>query len=149
MSKTPGRTRRVHFFAARQHGLALVDLPGYGFARASHEDRERFAAAVERYLRERSQLRGLMMLLDARRDPADDERMLAEFAAARGFALVPVATKIDKLGRAERLRRLRDLDRSGLGPWIPFSSVSGEGREAVIASVLALGAGQMENGGQV
>jgi GTP-binding protein len=149
VSKTPGRTRRIHFFAAPAHGVALVDLPGYGFARASRQDRERFAAAVELYLRERAELRGLVMLLDVRRDPGDDERLLAEFAAARGLRLVHVATKVDKLGRAERSRRLRALGGSGIGPWIAFSSISGEGREAVIEAITALAGDQMENGGQV
>ena len=145
MSKTPGRTRRIHFFAERHHGFALVDLPGYGFARAGHADRDRFAAAVERYLRERERLRGLVMLLDVRRTPQDDERTLADFAAARGIGIVAVATKIDKLGRGERQRRLRELDQSGLGAWIPFSATTREGRDVLTAAILRLAAGQMVN----
>lgn len=136
VSKTPGRTRRIHFFADRRAGLALVDLPGYGFARVAKSDRERFAAAVERYLCERPHLRGLVLLLDVRRAPGVEERMLVDFARSRAIGVTPVATKVDKLGRAERMRRLRELDRAGIGTWIPFSAATGEGRDAVIEAVL-------------
>lgn len=149
VSKTPGRTQRIHFFGERRAGLAIVDLPGYGYARAGKMERARFAAAVERYLRERDSLRGLVLLLDVRRAPEEEERMLAEFATARSLGLVRVATKVDKLGRGERTRRIRELDAAGLGSWIPFSAISGEGREAVIGAILRLAAAQMEKAGQV
>jgi GTP-binding protein len=138
VSKTPGRTQRVHFFAERRAGLAVVDLPGYGFARASKADRARFAAAAERYLLEREPLRGLVLLLDVRRAPEEDERALAELARSRGLGLVRVATKVDKLGRGERARRFRDLDGAGLGPWLPFSAISREGRDAIVAAIVGL-----------
>jgi GTP-binding protein len=140
VSKTPGRTRRIHFFADPRAGLALVDLPGYGFARAAKSDRERFAAAVERYLSERPLLRGLVLVLDVRRAPEDRERMLVEFARSRAVGIAPVATKVDKLGRGERMRQLHELDRAGFGPWIPFSAATGEGQDAVLDAIVALAA---------
>jgi GTP-binding protein len=143
VSKMPGRTQRIHFFTEPRAGFAIVDLPGYGYARAGKVERAQFAAAVERYLHGRESLRGLVLLLDVRREPQEEERMLAEFAVARSIGLACVATKVDKLGRAERVRRLRELDAAGLGPWIPFSATSGEGREAVMEAVLRLS--QMEN----
>lgn len=149
VSKTPGRTQRIHFFQDATLGLAVVDLPGYGFARVSKQDRARFAAAVDAYLTSRPNLRGLVLLLDARRSPEDEERMLAEFATSRGIGLVVVATKIDKLNRAERSRRLRELDEAGFGRWLPFSSITREGREEVVRALRALVSGQMENPGQV
>jgi hypothetical protein len=62
--------------------------------------------------------------------------MLVEFARSRAVGLISVATKVDKLGRGERTRRLRELDRAGLGAWIPFSATTAEGREAVIEAML-------------
>ena len=124
VSKTPGRTQRVHFFAERRHGLAVVDLPGYGFARASKAEREL--------------LRGLVLLLDVRRTPEEDERVLVDLARSRRLGVVRVATKVDKLGRTERVRRLRELDRAGLGPWLPFSASTREGREAIVAAITEL-----------
>jgi GTP-binding protein len=120
-----------------------VDLPGYGFARAAKSDRERLAAAAERYFTVRSLLRCLVLLLDARRDPGVEERMLVDFARSRAVGVVPVATKVDKLGRAERARRLGALDRAGIGPWIPFSATTGEGKEAVIEAILGCARGAM------
>jgi GTP-binding protein len=116
--------------------LALVDLPGYGYAHASKSARSAVARVAERYLLERDRLRGLVVLLDARRSPEEDERFLVELATSRSVEIVRVATKIDKLGRAERMRRLRELDEAGLGPWLPFSAVSREGRGIVIAHII-------------
>ncbi len=149
VSKTPGRTQRIHFFRETALDFALVDLPGYGFARVSKADRARFAAAVDEYLRERRNLRGLVLLLDVRRTPEAEEHMLAEFTASRGIRLLLVATKVDKLGRAERARRFRELDSAGLGRWVGFSSISREGRDEVLRGVAALASGQMENAGEV
>ena len=113
----------------------LVDLPGFGFARVSRETKRRLSDEVEAYLDARRTLRGLVLLLDVRRDPQTEERMLAEFATARRVGLLCVATKVDKLGRAERLRRLRALDAAGFGSWLTFSAVSGEGRDAVVQAI--------------
>ena len=135
VSKTPGRTQRIHFFAERRLHFAVVDLPGYGFAKVSKEDRRRFTEAIERYLIEREALRGIVLLLDVRRTPEEDEKVLADLARKRGFTLVCVATKVDKLGRGERARRFRELDEAGLGAWLPFSATTGEGRQAVVEAV--------------
>ncbi len=115
-----------------------MDLPGYGFARAPKEERERWGAAVEVYVTTRENLRGLCLLLDVRRDPEEEEAMVAELAARREIALVRIATKVDKLGRAERERRLRKLEAAGFGAWIPFSATSGEGVESVRRTLGAL-----------
>jgi len=138
VSKTPGRTQRIHFFAERKLGLAVVDLPGYGFARVAKTDHARFTEAIERYLIERAELRGIVLLLDVRRSVEDDERALAELAARRGVGLVCVATKVDKLGRSERARRFRELDEAGLGKWLPFSALTREGRDDIAAALVAV-----------
>jgi len=124
----------------------LVDLPGFGFGRVSKETKRRLGVEVEGYLRARPALRGLVLLLDLRRDPQAEERMLADFAASRGVGLVCVATKVDKLGRAERQRRLRALDEAGLGPWLSFSAASGEGRDDVIEAMERLAASRTSRG---
>ena len=138
VSKTPGRTQRIHFFAERRRGFVVVDLPGYGFARVSKEEHARFTEAIERYLIERETLRGIVLLLDVRRTPEEDERVLLDLVARRGVASVRVATKVDKLGRGERAKRLRELDASGAGAWVPFSATSREGLADVVASIIAL-----------
>ncbi len=80
-----------------------------------------------------------MLLLDVRRDPEDDEQVVTEFTARRDLRLIRVATKVDKLGRGERARRLRSLEAAMPGGWIAFSATTGEGREALV-DALARGA---------
>jgi GTP-binding protein len=90
-----------------------------------------------------------VLLLDVRRAPQQEEQMLADFAAERGIGLVRVATKIDKLGRGERARRLAELERGAGGPWLAFSAVTGEGRAALARAIAGFREGEMENGGKV
>jgi GTP-binding protein len=138
VSKTPGRTQRLHFFRERERGFVLVDLPGFGYARISKQVKRRLSQDTESYLQERDALRALVLLLDVRRDPEDEEHALSDFASSRGVGFLCVATKVDKLGRGERQRRLRALEGAGLGPWLPFSAASGEGREALIEALTRL-----------
>ena len=109
VSRTPGRTRLLNFFALRMRGpaqreLALrwVDLPGYGFAKARREVRDSFGPMIEDYLREREVLRALIVLLDARRGPLDGDFELLEFCAAIKLPCLVCVTKCDKLGASER-----------------------------------------------
>lgn len=146
VSKTPGRTQRLHFFRERKKGFVLVDLPGFGYARVSKQVKRQLSLDTESYFQERDALRALVLLLDVRRDPEADEHALADFAASRGVGFLCVVTKVDKLGRGERQRRLRALDGAGLGPWLPFSAVSGEGREALIEALTRLAGSSASSG---
>jgi GTP-binding protein len=100
-SKTPGRTRCLNFFEVGTQ-LALVDLPGYGFAKMSRIDAAKTAVLLVDYLRKRPQLGGLVMLIDARRGPEREELELAAAARDRGLEPIVVATKSDKIRNAER-----------------------------------------------
>lgn len=109
VSKTPGRTRLLNFFQLRLRGpatrtleLRWVDLPGYGFAKARREVRDSFGPMIEGYLRERENLRALLVLLDARRGPLDGDFELLEFCASIELPCLVCATKSDKLGASER-----------------------------------------------
>ncbi|MFO7561687.1 MAG: ribosome biogenesis GTP-binding protein YihA/YsxC [Enhygromyxa sp.] len=109
VSRTPGRTRLLNFFhlrlrgpAAAQLSVRWVDLPGYGFAKARREVRDTFGPMIETYLREREALRGLLVLIDARRGPLDSDLELLEFCAAIELPCLVCVTKCDKLGAAER-----------------------------------------------
>jgi GTP-binding protein len=110
-SATPGKTRLVHFYEARRTSgrVRLVDLPGYGYARVSMAERERWRELVEGYLREREPLRLAILLLDVRRDPGEDETLLLAWLDERRIPWIVALTKCDKLGsskRAERRRRI-------------------------------------------
>jgi GTP-binding protein len=145
VSATPGRTRELLFFAVTfpgQRELQIVDLPGYGYARASKQEQQAWGELIDRYIETRSTLRSLLVLLDARRDPAEEERELLRWAAARSLDALVVLTKADKLKRSERQpaqeRARREL---GLGRAPLLVSVREPDsvlalREALVASVL-------------
>jgi len=101
ISRTPGRTRSLNFFEVGD-SLALVDLPGYGYAAMAHAEAARIATLLRNYLAARRNLVALVMLIDARRGPGAEERELAAAATRRGVDLIVVATKCDKLRAAER-----------------------------------------------
>lgn len=110
-SGTPGKTRLLHFYRVRTHAgeLVLVDLPGYGFARVSKAERERWKGMVEGYLTDREPLRVAVLLQDVRRDLSDDEHLLIEWLAERGVPAVLALTKCDKLARGQLANRVRAL----------------------------------------
>lgn len=125
VSKTPGCTRNINFFALNEH-LALVDLPGHGYARMSQCAATRIARMIEDYLALREELALLVMIVDARRVPDDDELALARMSAERGIGMLVAASKIDKLKRSQRsdaVHRFRALSTRV----IPCSAVDGEG----------------------
>lgn len=84
----------------------LVDLPGYGYARASKSERRGFASLIRSYLSERPRLAGVIWLLDIRRDPSSDDLDIAELLAQRGVPVLVAVTKADKVSRSRRRGRL-------------------------------------------
>ncbi|MBF6569683.1 MAG: ribosome biogenesis GTP-binding protein YsxC [Candidatus Binataceae bacterium] len=100
-SRTPGRTRSLNFFEAGET-IALVDLPGYGYAAMSHDQAAGLANLLRDYLISRRNLVALAMLIDGRRGPEREELELAAMAAERGIDLIVIATKCDKLRAAKR-----------------------------------------------
>ena len=88
--------------------LHLLDLPGYGFARASHTDRRAFRLLI-RHVLDRARLAGVVWLLDIRRDPSDDDRAMQEIFAERETPVLAALTKSDVVARAARARREADL----------------------------------------
>lgn len=140
VSNTPGRTREINFFVVNQQ-FVFVDLPGYGYARVSKEKRAEWRPLIEGYLRSSSELRGIVQLLDVRHHPTGDDRQMLAFLAELGVPTLFALTKIDKLTpkqRAERLPALMDELQLSEDQVIPFSAVTGEGRDELAAAVVAL-----------
>ena len=79
-SSTPGRTRLVNFFSINKGELYLVDLPGYGFARVSDEEKNKWAKLIEGYLTSSPMLKGVFLLVDCRLEPTDNDRLLIQFS---------------------------------------------------------------------
>src|SRR5215831_6726259 len=140
VSNTPGRTREVNFFLVND-SFVLVDLPGYGYARISKERRAEWKPLIEGYLRTSTELRGIVELLDARHDPTADDLRMLDFLGEIGVPTIVVLTKMDKLTPSER--KVRGHERAAqLGldsdQVIPFSAVTGEGRDALAEAIEAL-----------
>jgi GTP-binding protein len=107
VSGSPGKTRLLNFY--RLPELYLVDLPGYGFARASKQDRAGYRELITRYLRGRQDLAGIVWLLDIRHDPSKDDREIQELLVHSNRPVLAVLTKADKLTRSARHDRERAL----------------------------------------
>jgi GTP-binding protein len=140
VSNTPGRTREVNFFRVND-AFILVDLPGYGYAKISKEKRAEWRPLIERFMRYSVQLRGIVLLIDVRHDPTNDDRQMLDFLGEVGVPTVVVLTKIDKLTAKQRDERIfavaRDLALDA-EQVIPFSAVTGEGRDDLAAAVESL-----------
>ncbi len=140
VSRTPGRTREINFFRVN-NGFVFVDLPGYGYARVSKEKKAGWRPLIESYLRRTTQLRGIVLLLDIRREPSDDDRAMLDFLAEVGVPTIVALTKTDKLSKAVALESAAKISRAlALEPEqvIPFSSVTGEGRAELLNAITTL-----------
>lgn len=140
VSRTPGRTREINFFAVNGEFI-LVDLPGYGYARVSKSQRQEWRPLMEGYLTRTNQLRGVVQLLDVRREPTADDRAMLDFLAEHEIPTLIAVTKIDKLaptkvaGELARIAADLQLDPEQL---VGFSAVTGAGRDELAAAIVQL-----------
>lgn len=140
VSKTPGRTREIHFFGIND-AFTLVDLPGYGYAKISKERQAEWRPLLEGYLRGAPSLRGVVQLLDVRRDPTDDDLQMFDLLADIGLPTLVCVTKVDKLSKGAAAKQVQSLAlRLGLDPAqvISFSAVTGAGRDELAEAVMSL-----------
>jgi GTP-binding protein len=140
VSNTPGRTRAIHFFRVNDD-FVLVDLPGYGYARISKERKSAWMPLIEGYLRSSTELRGIVQLLDVRHEPTGDDLRMLDFLAEVGAPTVVAATKIDKVAApkvAERLAALATATGLDADQIIPFSAVTGEGRDDLAEAIMQI-----------
>ena len=135
-SKTPGRTRCLNFFAVGNQ-LALVDLPGYGYAKMGRADAARIGALMRDYLHNRENLAALVILVDARRGPESEEVELSELCGRAELEPIVAATKSDKLRRSERAAAMARFEPMGIAPTM-CSAENGEGIEELRRRILAI-----------
>jgi GTP-binding protein len=137
VSATPGKTQALNFYRVNER-FFLVDLPGYGFARVPVAVRASWSRLIEWYLGESSLVSAVVHLVDARHPPTKHDHDMVEYLGTLGLPTLIVLTKMDKLKHAERSRavaRAREalaLEESQL---LPFSSKSGEGRDALLMAL--------------
>ncbi len=144
-SRTPGRTRLLNWFEVASHPpFFLVDLPGYGYAQVDQSTRESWRPLIETYLAERKTLVGVLLLVDIRREPGDEELDFVPWLAERGKPMIVALTKADKLSKNKRTleitkaRKILGLKRD------PFavSTLSKDGVEPLWRAILKLSTGK-------
>jgi GTP-binding protein len=139
-SRTPGRTQLINFFLINKT-VSFVDLPGYGYAKVPPAVRKKWGPMIETYLSTRESLKGVVVLMDVRRDPGTEEMNLLEWLRFHQVPAMPVLTKADKFSRTKQQKR-RELiaETLGMAPeaLILFSAKSRQGRDAVWGEIEGL-----------
>ncbi|EAG7385544.1 YihA family ribosome biogenesis GTP-binding protein [Listeria monocytogenes] len=100
ISQKPGKTQTLNFYKIEE-ALFFVDVPGYGFAKVSKTEREKWGVMIETYITSREQLRGVIQIVDLRHKPTEDDRMMYEFLKYYDIPVIVVATKADKIPRSK------------------------------------------------
>ena len=133
-SAQPGKTQTINFYNIND-AMYLVDLPGYGYAKASEEVKAKWGKMIENYLHTSKRLKAVFLLIDIRHDPSANDRMMYEWMVYQGFAPIIIATKLDKIKRSQIQKNVKAI-REGLNVQpgttiIPFSAETKQGRDEI------------------
>lgn len=133
-SSKPGKTRTLNFYKINDQ-FYFVDVPGYGYAKVSKKEREKWGRMMEDYFETRKQLKAVVLIIDSRHLPTKDDLQMYEFVMYLNIPLVIIATKVDKLSKNKLNKNLNDIKKAFHGlddvPIIPFSAVTGANKEKV------------------
>ncbi|MBO5522853.1 MAG: YihA family ribosome biogenesis GTP-binding protein [Roseburia sp.] len=133
-SAQPGKTQTINFYNIND-AMYLVDLPGYGYAKASEDVKAKWGKMIENYLHTSKKLKAVFLLIDIRHDPSANDKMMYEWMVYQGFAPIIIATKLDKIKRSQIQKQVKAV-REGLNVQpgttiIPFSAETKQGREEI------------------
>ena len=136
-SSEPGKTRLINYYSINEEFL-LVDLPGYGFARAPKSEQEKWSQMIEGYLTGSQQLKHVFHLVDIRHAPTKEDQMMTEYLRHYDIPFTVIATKADKLSKAQRSRSIPVICRTlAVQPWeiMTYSSEDLTGRDALLDKI--------------
>lgn len=144
-SSQPGKTQTINFYNVNE-AFYLVDLPGYGYAKANESIKAQWGKMIERYLRSSRQLRAVFLLIDIRHKPSANDRQMYQWICHQGYHPIIIATKMDKLNRSQIPKAVKTV-REGLETEkdtviIPFSAQTKQGREEIYDVIDSLLAGE-------
>ncbi len=133
-SAAPGKTQTINYYNVNEE-LYLVDLPGYGYARASEEIKAKWGKMIEDYLHTSKNIKGVFLLIDIRHEPSGNDKIMYQWILDHGYQPIIIATKLDKIKRSQLQKQLK-LIREGLQVLpgttiIPFSAQTKQGREEI------------------
>ena len=131
-SSQPGKTQTINFYHIND-ALYFVDLPGFGYAKVSLGEKEKWGKMIERYLKRSKMLRGVFLLVDIRHEPSANDKTMYDWIVYNGYRPTVIATKLDKINRSQVQKHVK-MVRLGLGMdkgdvLIPFSAQTKQGRE--------------------
>ncbi|MYL34213.1 YihA family ribosome biogenesis GTP-binding protein [Pontibacillus yanchengensis] len=131
-SSKPGKTQTLNFYKLNEV-FFFVDVPGYGYAKVSKTEREKWGKMMEEYFSNRQKLKMVVMIVDIRHDPSEDDRMMYDFLKHYRLPVTVIATKLDKIKRGQRAKQLKRiievLELEDEDTLIPFSAETGEGKD--------------------
>ncbi|HPF43218.1 MAG TPA: ribosome biogenesis GTP-binding protein YihA/YsxC [Syntrophomonadaceae bacterium] len=135
-SSTPGKTQTINYYLLNDE-LYLVDLPGYGYAKVSKAQKLKWQKMIGKYLRERQQLKGVILLLDIRHEPSENDLQMKDWLTQLEIPLLAIATKADKISRGARAKHTSVIRKRLNLPASPlcFSAETGEGVEEVLEAL--------------
>lgn len=133
-SSQPGKTQTINFYNVNET-FYLVDLPGYGYAKANQQVKAQWGKMIERYLHSSKQLKAVFLLVDIRHDPSANDKQMYQWMRHYGYDPIIIATKLDKINRSQIQKHVKAI-RGGLEAEkdtiiIPYSSLSKQGREEI------------------
>ena len=133
-SSQPGKTQTINFYNVNET-FYLVDLPGYGYAKANQQVKAQWGKMIERYLHSSKQLKAVFLLVDIRHDPSANDKQMYQWMRHYGYDPIIIATKLDKINRSQIQKHVKAI-RVGLEAEkdtiiIPYSSLSKQGREEI------------------
>ena len=133
-SSQPGKTQTINFYNVNEV-FYLVDLPGYGYAKANQEVKAQWGKMIERYLHSSKQLKAVFLLIDIRHDPSANDKQMYDWVLHNGFSPIIIATKLDKIKGSQVQKQVKAI-KQGLQVEkgtlvIPFSAETKQGREEI------------------
>lgn len=133
-SAQPGKTQTINFYNINEL-MYLVDLPGYGYAKVSQSEKEKWGKLIEKYLQNSKDLKAVFLLVDIRHEPSANDKQMYDWITYNGYKPIIIATKLDKIKRSQVPKQIK-LIKQGLGlgsdsVLIPFSAVSRQGRDEI------------------
>ncbi len=133
-SSQPGKTQTINFYNINDE-LYFVDLPGYGYAKVSQQEKEKWGKMIEKYLHRSKVLQAVFLLVDIRHEPSANDKQMYEWIMANGYHPIVIATKLDKINRSQVAKQVK-IVKQGLGVdkdtiVIPFSAETKQGREEI------------------
>lgn len=133
-SATPGKTQTINFYNINEE-MYLVDLPGYGYAKVSEQEKIKWGQLIERYLHGSKQLKAVFLLIDIRHAPSANDKMMYHWIVEMGFHPIIIATKLDKIKRSQIQKQIKIVKQGlDLVPGtmvIPFSAKTKQGRDEI------------------